>query len=162
MVKVKNLNTCLTSTLKDGGIKLSTAQRNFFTEIRTLVDKHVAVTTTTGKTYMGTIVGLNPETLSVCLGEVKDEKGNTAHRVFINGNVIVEISSAETPFDLRALSYRLEKVFPTMVKLYEDQGFIWVMEKVKLTEQGIAEGSGPVAERVKRVYDQFMVEQKKR
>jgi len=29
-----------------------------------------------------------------------------------------------------------------MVKLYEDKGFIWVMDKVKLTERGVVEGSG--------------------
>jgi hypothetical protein len=61
---------------------------------------------------------------------------------------------------LKALASRLEKVFPTMVKLYEDKGFIWVMDKVKLTEQGVMEGSGPAAERVQRVYDQFISEGK--
>ena len=60
--------------------------------------------------------------------------------------------------DLKALSERLEKVFPTMVKLYEDQGFIWVMEKIKVTEKGVVEGSGPIAERVNRVYSLFTKE----
>ena len=60
------------------------------------------------------------------------------------------------PFDLKSLANRLEKVFPTMVKLYEDKGFIWVMNKVKITEKGVVEGSGPAAERVQRVYNQFL------
>jgi hypothetical protein len=47
-----------------------------------------------------------------------------------------------------------------MVKLYEDQGFIWVMDKVKLTEKGVVEGSGPAAERVQRVYQLFVSENK--
>jgi hypothetical protein len=47
-----------------------------------------------------------------------------------------------------------------MVKLYEDQGFIWVMDKVKLTEKGVTEGSGPAADRVQRVYEAFMSEVK--
>jgi hypothetical protein len=34
------------------------------------------------------------------------------------------------------------------------------MDKVKLTEQGVMEGSGPAAERVQRVYDQFISEGK--
>ena len=63
-------------------------------------------------------------------------------------------------YDMKSLANRLEKVFPTMVKLYEDQGFIWVMDKVKLTEKGVVEGSGPAAERVQRVYDAFMSEAK--
>ena len=47
-----------------------------------------------------------------------------------------------------------------MVKLYEDKGFIWVMDKVKLTEKGVMEGSGPAADRVQKVYDTFMSEAK--
>jgi len=58
------------------------------------------------------------------------------------------------------LSERLEKVFPTMVRLYEDNGFIWVMDKVKVTEKGVVEGSGPAAERVQRVYEHFVSEAK--
>jgi hypothetical protein len=47
-----------------------------------------------------------------------------------------------------------------MVKLYEDKGFIWVMDKVKVTEKGVVEGSGPAAERVEKVYAQFIGEMK--
>jgi alpha-amylase/alpha-mannosidase (GH57 family) len=49
-------------------------------------------------------------------------------------------------------------VFPRLVKLYEDKGFIWVMEKVKVTEKGVIEGTGPAAERVQKVYEQFLSE----
>jgi len=139
---------------------LSIAQRKFFTEITAMVDKDVIVSTTTGKTYSGTLVGVNPDTLSLVLAEAKDEKGKTLHRVFLNGNVVAHILSVEKPFDLRALANRLEKVFPTMVKLYEDKGFIWVMDKVKVTEKGVVEGSGPAAERVQKVYEQFISEVK--
>jgi hypothetical protein len=45
-----------------------------------------------------------------------------------------------------------------MVKLYEDKGFIWVMEKIKVTEKGVTEGSGPIAERVQRVHGLFTKE----
>jgi hypothetical protein len=98
--------------------------------------------------------------MSLCIADSKDESGNLLHRVFLNGNVVAQISSAEKPFDLKSLATRLEKVFPTMVKLYEDKGFIWVMDKVKLTEKGIVEGSGPAADRVQKVYEQFMFEVK--
>ena len=134
--------------------------RKFQTEVAALVDKTVSVTTAIGKTFTGTLVGINPENLSLCMAEAKDEKGKTAHRVFLNGTTITQILSAEKPFDLKALAARLEKVFPTMVKLYEDKGFIWVMDKVKLTEKGVVEGSGPAAERVQKVYQQFMAEVK--
>jgi small nuclear ribonucleoprotein (snRNP)-like protein len=141
-------------------IKVSIAQRKFFTEVAALIDKTVIVTTTTGKTFTGTLIGVNPDTLSLAIAEAKDETGQTSHRTFLNGNVIAQISSTTKPFDLKALASRLEKVFPTMVKLYEDKGFIWVMDKVKLTEKGVTEGAGPAAERVQRVYDQFISEEK--
>ncbi|MGB9756817.1 MAG: Lsm family RNA-binding protein, partial [Candidatus Bathyarchaeales archaeon] len=125
-----------------------------------LVDRSVIVSTTTGKTFSGTLIGINPDTLSLCLAEAKDEEGKILHRVFLNGNVVAQILSVEKPFDLKALADRLEKVFPTMVKLYEDKGFIWVMDKVKVTEKGVVEGSGPAAERVQKVYEQFISEVK--
>ena len=61
---------------------------------------------------------------------------------------------------LKGLAERLERVFPRMVKLYEKKGFIWVMDRVKVTKEGVAEGSGPAAERVERVYSQFVREMK--
>ncbi|MCX8150603.1 MAG: Lsm family RNA-binding protein [Candidatus Bathyarchaeota archaeon] len=139
---------------------MSLAQRKFFTEVAALADKHVTVITTTGKKFTGTLLGINPDNLSLCIAEAKDETAQVSHRLFLNGSVVAQISSTEKPFDLAALAARLEKVFPTMVKLYEDKGFIWVMDKVKLTERGVIEGSGPAAERVQRVYEQFMSETK--
>ena len=139
---------------------MSVAQRKFFTEITALVDKNVIVSTTTEKTYSGTLIGINPDTLSLCLAEAKDQEGKSLHRVFLNGNIVAQILSVEKPFDIKALADRLEKVFPTMVRLYEDKGFIWVMDKVKVTEKGVAEGSGPAAERVQKVYEQFISEVK--
>jgi small nuclear ribonucleoprotein (snRNP)-like protein len=136
------------------------AQRKLASEIATLVDKPVTVNTTTGKKFVGTLVGINPDNMSLCIGEAKDETGQISHRIFLNGIVVAQIASTEKPFDLKALASRLEKVFPTMVKLYEDQGFIWVMDKVKLTERGVVEGTGPAADRVQRVYDLFKSEVK--
>ena len=137
---------------------MSTAQRKLFTEIGTLLDKTVQITTTNGNTYTGTLTGINPETLTLALTNAKTKKGSTIHKAIINGNTITNILAIEKPFNLKALAERLEKVFPTMVKLYEAKGFIWVMDKIKLTEKGITEGTGPAAERVQKVYDQFLAE----
>jgi len=137
---------------------LSMAKRKFFGEIAALLDKMVMVITMSGKKYSGTLAGVDPETLSLCLSEAKDDKGTYLHRVFLNGSIIAQIFTVEKPFDLKALSERLEKVFPTMVRLYEDKGFIWVMDKVKVTEKGVVEGAGPAAERVQKVYDLFIKE----
>jgi small nuclear ribonucleoprotein (snRNP)-like protein len=139
---------------------VSVAQRRFITEVGALVDKTVTVVTIDGKSYSGSLMGVNPDNLSLCLAGAKDEKGKMINRVFLNGAVVAQILALEKPFDLRALAERLEKVFPTLVKLYEDQGFIWVMDKIKVTEKGLAEGTGPAAERVQRVYEQFVSETK--
>ena len=140
---------------------MSVAQRKFFAEVAALMDKSVVVVTMDGKSYNGILVGINPDTLSLCLADAKDEKGKVLHRVVLNGSVIAQIFTAEKPFDLKALTERLEKVFPTMVKLYEDKGFIWVMDKIKVTEKGVVEGTGPAAERVQKVYEQFLSEMSK-
>ena len=137
---------------------MSAAQRRFFSEVATLLDKKVTVATADGKSFSGILVGINPENMSLCLSEAKDEKGQTLHKVILGGNIVAKISAVEKPFDLKSLSERLEKVFPTMVRLYEDNGFIWVMDKVKVTEKGVVEGSGPAAERVQSVYDHFVSE----
>jgi len=133
------------------------AQRKFFGEIAALLDKTVMVATMDGKNYTGTLTGINPETLSLCLSDAKDDKGTVLHRIVLNGSAIAQIFTVEKPFDLKALSERIEKVFPTMVRLYEDKGFIWVMDKIKVTEKGV-EGTGPAAERVQKVYDLFISE----
>lgn len=139
---------------------MSVSQRRFFTEVGALIDKTVSVVTVDSKSYVGTVVGINPDNLSLCLAEAKDDKGRAIHRVFLNGSVVAQILAIEKPFDLKALADRLEKVFPTLVKLYEDKGFIWVMDKIKVTEKGVIEGSGPAAERVQKVYSQFLSETK--
>ena len=139
---------------------MSVAQRKYFSEVALLADKTVSVVTTDGKTFIGTLIGINQDNMSLVIADARNEAGKTIHRLFLNGSVVAQISSAEKPFDLKALATRLEKVFPTMVKLYDDKGFIWVMDKVKLTEKGVVEGSGPAADRVQKVYDTFMSEVK--
>jgi len=139
---------------------VSVAQRKYFTEVAALAEKIVSVTTTNGKCFTGTLIGINPDNLSMALADAKEEGGKSVNRLFLNGSTIAQITTAEKSFDLKALAQRLEKVFPTMVKLYEDKGFIWVMDKVKLTDRGVTEGSGPAAERVQKVYEQFVSETK--
>jgi small nuclear ribonucleoprotein (snRNP)-like protein len=136
---------------------LSVAQRKYFTEVAALADKTVAVVTTNGKVFNGTLVGVNPDNLNLALADTKDESGKFLNRLVLNGSIVMSISSAEKPFDLKSLALRLEKVFPTLIELNEQAGFIVVMRKVKLTEKGIVEGAGsPAADRVQKVYDAFM------
>ena len=74
---------------------MSVVQRRYFTEVAALADKNVAVVTVNGKTFNGTLVGINPDNLSLTLADVKDEAGKLLNRLVINGSTVMSISSAE-------------------------------------------------------------------
>jgi small nuclear ribonucleoprotein (snRNP)-like protein len=139
---------------------MSVAERKYVNEIASLVDRNIMVITTDNKTYTGTLLGVNTENLSLVLGNAKDPEGIVIPKIVMSGSIVAKILSVEKAFDLSGLAERLERVFPRMVKLYEKEGFIWVMDRVKVTEQGVVEGSGPAAERVQKVHSQFISEAK--
>lgn len=135
------------------------ATRKFFDELSSLVGKIVRVDTINKKQYSGRLLCFNPDNLSVCLADARDENGNYFYRVFLTGNVIGQITISEKPFDLAALAKKLEKAFPNMpVKLYEDIGVIVVMDKIRVSSRGVIEGSGVIAERVQKIYEEFVRE----
>ncbi|MBS7605448.1 MAG: Lsm family RNA-binding protein [Candidatus Bathyarchaeia archaeon] len=139
---------------------MSSVERRFITEISLLIDKPVSVITIDGKMYSGVLIGIDPSSLSLCLSDARDDKGRIIPKLVISGSRVAEIFSAEKPFDLKGLAERLERVFPKMVRLYEKEGFIWVMDKIKVTQDGVVEGTGPAAERVQKIYEQFVRETK--
>jgi len=139
----------------------SVAERKFMEELSILLQKTVTVQTASGKSYTGILSGVDANTMNICLSDARDETGQPIHKLFLNGQTVLQILSIEKPFDLRSLAERLERVFPRMVKTIEDAGVIVVMDKIRITEKGIIEGSGPAAERVQKVYDEFMKERAK-
>jgi len=139
----------------------SVAERKFMEELSILLQKNVTVQTASGKSYTGILSGVDANTMNICLSDARDETGQPIHKLFLNGQTVLQILSIEKPFDLRSLAERLERVFPRMVKTIEEAGVIVVMDKIRVTEKGIVEGTGPAAERVQRVYDEFMKERAK-
>ncbi len=135
----------------------STADRKFMEELSNLLQKNVSILTSAGKTFVGTLTGIDTDRMSVCLTNAKSD-GVAAHKLFLNGDIIVQISSFERPFDLQSLGERLERVFPRMVRVMDDAGVIVVMDRIRVTEKGIVEGSGPAAERVQKVFEEFLRE----
>jgi len=110
---------------------------------------------------------INGKTLATVLDKLltKSEVAQNA-RIQVqmpNGDLhdITEIKLMEKPFDFKSLSDRLSRVFPGLVKIREDVGAIIVMDKIKVTQTGIEEGSGLAADRVKAIYDEFVRETKK-
>jgi small nuclear ribonucleoprotein (snRNP)-like protein len=139
----------------------SVADRKFSEELGLLLQKPIVVETSGGKRYAGILSGVDTDTLTVCISDCTDESGKTVHKLFITGRSIAQMYSVEKPFALQSLADRLERVFPRMVRVVEGAGVIVVMDKIRLGEKGIIEGSGPAAERVQKVYEEFMREQSK-
>ena len=103
-------------------------------------------------------MGIN-EKLDVILDNVV---GHGILKVILNGSFVKEIKLMEKPFDFKALSDRLARVFPhTQLKIREDVGAIIVMDKIKVTQEGVEEGVGLGADRVRAIYDEFMRESKR-
>jgi len=141
----------------------SPGRRNYLKEMQTFINKRVTLTTITDKTYSGELGGLHPDTFSCVLLKARDDETKAQfHKIFINGNQIKEIFLEEAPFDLRGLAMELEKIFrrPGDVKIYEEAGLIVVLERVRVSEDGV-EGTGPVADRVQSIYERYVVQQKK-
>ena len=134
------------------------AGRRFFEELTGLVQKSVRVEDVKGKVHDGTLIGYDSNTLTLCLGDVKEKKGTKIHRVFLYGHSVAKISLVERPFNLEGLAQRLERVFPKMVRLYPEAGVIVVMDKIRVNENGLVEGTGPAAERVQSIYERFLKE----
>jgi small nuclear ribonucleoprotein (snRNP)-like protein len=138
----------------------SLIERKFMEELSFLSQREVKITTTTGKTYTGCLTGIDPKTLNLCLANVKNEQGKEIDKMFLTGHSIAQIEGLTKPFDLQGLANRLERVFPRMVKIHEDINIIVVMDKIRVSENGIIDGTGPAAERVEKVYDEFIKAQK--
>jgi small nuclear ribonucleoprotein (snRNP)-like protein len=131
--------------------------RKFYEEILQFVGKKVLIETSYDKDYSGTLSAID-EKLDIVLENVE---GQGILRIIINGSFVKEIKLLEKPFDLKGLADRLSRVFPGLVKIRDDVKAIIVMDKIKVTEYGIEEGSGLAADRVKSIYEEFMREFKK-
>ena len=131
--------------------------RKFYEEILQFVGKKVSIETSYDKNYNGTLSAVD-ERLDTVLENVE---GQGILRIVINGSFVKEIKLLEKPFDLKGLADRLSRVFPGLVKIREDVNAIIVMDKIKVTEHGIEEGTGLAADRVKSIYEELMREFKK-
>lgn len=134
----------------------SLPDRRFMEEITALLQKVITVATSDGKNYTGILSGVDSHSLNICLTDAKDNSGRLVNKLFLNGNNVVQIFSTEKPFNLQALADRLERVFPRMVRVNEGAGIILVMDRIRVSEKGILEGTGPAAERVQKVYEEFI------
>lgn len=136
-----------------------TPTRRFTSEMTSLLDKVVTVKTVSGKSYTGKFIGYDASRGDVVLADAKDESGETYVRIFIYSHVISEIYTKIPPLDLEELARILERHFPKMVKYYPEARAIVVMDRIRITEEGVS-GTGPLAERVRKIFEEFVAEHK--
>jgi small nuclear ribonucleoprotein (snRNP)-like protein len=132
--------------------------RKFFEELGQLVGKPIIVEDTAGKTYEGILLGYDSQSMSIAMGDVKGSKGTLYHRLILTGNTVTKIMATDTPFNLEGLKERLERVFPNMIQYFPEAGVMVVMNKIRVNETGVIEGTGPAASRVQDIYNRFIQE----
>jgi small nuclear ribonucleoprotein (snRNP)-like protein len=132
--------------------------RKFFEELGQLVGKPVIVEDVNGKSYEGTLLGYDSQSMSIAMGDVKGSKGTLYHRLILTGNTVTKIMATDTPFNLDGLKERLERVFPNMVQYFPEAGVMVVMNKIRVNETGVIDGTGPAASRVQDIYNRFIQE----
>ncbi|MHA2351855.1 MAG: Lsm family RNA-binding protein [Candidatus Thorarchaeota archaeon] len=134
------------------------AMRAFNRELAAVVGATVEVVINTGKTYAGTLKGIDQTSLSMVLSDVVADGETSIPKIFIYGSSIVTFSVAEREISLEGLAKELEKTFPPGgVQFYPDTGIILVMNKIRISKDGI-EGSGPLYERVAVIADDWLKE----
>jgi small nuclear ribonucleoprotein (snRNP)-like protein len=134
------------------------AMRAFNRELAAVVGATVEVAINTGKTYSGTLKGIDQTSLSIVLSDVVADGETSIPKIFIYGSSIVTFSVAEREISLEGLVKELEKTFPPGgVQFYPDTGIILVMNKIRISKDGI-EGSGPLYERVAVIADDWLKE----
>ncbi len=131
--------------------------RKFGEETLQFLGKKVSIETSDNKVYSGTLAGIDDK-LDIVLDNV-DAHGIL--KMILNGSFIKEVRLMEKPFDFKALADRFTRVFPGLVKIRDDIGAIIIMDRIKVTQSGVEEGSGPTADRVRQIYDDFMKETRK-
>jgi small nuclear ribonucleoprotein (snRNP)-like protein len=131
--------------------------RKFGEETLQFLGKKVSIETSDNKVYNGTLAGID-EKLDVVLDNVE---AHGIMKLILNGSFVKEVRLMEKPFDFKALADRFTRVFPGLVKVRDDIGAIIIMDRIKVTQSGVEEGSGPTADRVRQIYDDFMKETRK-
>ncbi|AOL16147.1 Sm ribonucleo [Sulfolobus sp. A20] len=138
--------------------------RRVVNELNSLLDKTIIVKTTNNKTYIGQLSAFETSPFIISLTNAKDESNNIVYKLIINGNLISEIIVKSPPlFEPREFAEIVEKSLnlrPGDIKVYEETGVVTILDKIKVTQNGV-EGSGPMAQRIYDIYNDYINKKKK-
>lgn len=131
------------------------AGQQFRREFSVFLNEEVRVELKDGSVISGILRAYDPDTFSLLLEDAV-VKGQTYKNVMINGDVVSIVYLKEKKVDLEALAKRLEEVFPRLVEYRKDLGVIIVMNRIRVTEEGVEGEPGPTYDRVKKIYEEFI------
>jgi small nuclear ribonucleoprotein (snRNP)-like protein len=122
------------------------------------LDKIVKVYLDKDKFFVGQLKGVS-DTQDLILINAKNEKNKEFPKLLIRGSFYNYVSVEEEPFPMQALADRIATIFSKgHVNYIEDQNIISILNgKIIVDENGVR-GSGPSADRVKKIYDQFKID----
>ncbi|NHJ24525.1 MAG: hypothetical protein EAX89_08120 [Candidatus Lokiarchaeota archaeon] len=132
--------------------------RQYNTELGLLLEKIVKVYLDQDKFFVGQLKGVSEDS-DLILVNVKNEKNKLFPKILIRNTYYNFVSVEEEPFPMQALSDRIATIFSKgHVNYIEDQNIISILNgKIIVDENGVR-GTGPSADRVKKIYDQFKID----
>jgi small nuclear ribonucleoprotein (snRNP)-like protein len=133
---------------------LAEANKRFVAELNNVIGREVQVVLSNGEIYRGILHAVDTQ-LNIVLSNAVGKTGEKYDRIFIMYRYIIHIDSIQRRIDLREFAKYAEKVFPGMVKYVEETNTVLIGDKVRVSEIGV-EGVGPVAERAKRLFEEFL------
>ena len=132
--------------------------RQYNTELGLLLDKIVKVYLDKDKFFVGQLKGVSEDS-NLILVNAKNEKNKDFPKLLIRSNYYHFVSVEEEPFPMQALADRIATIFSKgHVNYIEDQNIISILNgKIIVDENGVR-GTGPSADRVKKIFEQFKLD----
>jgi len=135
------------------------AARRFAAKLNSMLDKRITVVLTSGKEYVGKLVGIDATSMSLVLEKAESSGGAKVPLVFIYGSSISEIIlTEESIFDAKEFAEFLEReggIGRHLIKVYEDINVVEVSKNVRVSKDGV-EGSGVLAQRIHTLFMEYM------
>ncbi|RLG55993.1 MAG: hypothetical protein DRN99_00930 [Thermoproteota archaeon] len=138
---------------------MESPRRSFLKELLQLIGETVTVFTDSGE-IEGVLLGVDTDSMSVCLANAMTERGKF-YRLVVPGGSIRSIAKVEASLNMKRLYDEIKKTFdPELVEYDQSKGEIRVFQgRVIVTRRGvIAEKKDRVYEMVKKIYDKFVEE----
>lgn len=132
--------------------------RQYNTELGLLIDKIVKVYLEKDKFFVGQLKGVSEDS-NLILVNAKNEKSKVFPKILIRSSYYNYVTVEEEPFPMQALADRIATIFSKgHVNYIEDQNIISILNgKIIVDEEGVR-GSGPSADRVKKIFEQFRMD----